>query len=101
MPAYWIARGRIEDPVAYKKYADQVPAIVDGFGGRILARGGKSRVLEGTDRFSRFVVIEFPSMEQAIACHDSPAYQAASKHRKASGVGEVELAIVESLDATA
>jgi uncharacterized protein (DUF1330 family) len=88
---------RIDDPVEYKKYAEQVPGIIAKFGGKVLARGGRFRVLEGTDRFSRFVVIEFPSLEQAVACHDSPEYMAASAYRKAKGVGEVELAIVEAL----
>ncbi len=97
MPAYWLARARIDDPVEYKKYAEQVPKIIADFGGKILARGGKFKVLEGTDRFTRFVVIEFATLEQAVACHDSSAYQAASKFRKQKGVGEVELAIVEAL----
>ncbi len=97
MPAYWMARARIDDPVEYKKYTDQVPAIVAAHGGKVLARGGRFKVLEGTDRFARFVVIEFASLEQAVACHDSPEYAAASAYRKAAGVGEVELAIVESL----
>lgn len=97
MPAYWLARARIDDPVEYKKYAEQVPAIIGAFGGKVLARGGRFKVLEGTDRFSRFVVIEFTSLEQAVACHDSPAYQAASAYRKAQGVGEVELTIVEGV----
>ncbi len=97
MAAYWIARARINNPDEYKKYAEQVPKIVAEHGGKILARGGKFKVLEGTDRFSRFVVIEFPSLEQAVACHDSKAYQDASAFRKRNGVGEVELAIVEAL----
>ncbi len=97
MTAYWLARARIDDPVEYKKYAEQVPGIIGRFGGKVLARGGRFRVLEGTDRFSRFVVIEFPSLEQAVACHDSPEYQQAAAFRKAKGVGEVELAIVEAL----
>jgi uncharacterized protein (DUF1330 family) len=29
MPAYWVARGKVNDPAEYKKYADQVPAILD------------------------------------------------------------------------
>ncbi|MEO6408100.1 MAG: DUF1330 domain-containing protein [Burkholderiaceae bacterium] len=97
MTAYWLARARIDDPTEYKKYTEQVPAIVAAHGGKVLARGGRFKVLEGTDRFSRFVVIEFPSLEQAVACHDSPEYAAASAYRKAAGVGEVELAIVEAL----
>lgn len=99
MPAYWLARSKINDPVEYKKYTDRVPAIMAKFGGKIMARGGRFQILEGPQKFARFVVIEFPTMEQAIACHDSPEYQEASAFRK-SGAGEVELVIVEAGDAT-
>jgi len=99
MPAYWVARGKINDPVEYKKYTDRVPAIISRYGGKVLARGGRYRILEGPEKFHRFVVIEFPSLEQAVACHDSPEYAEASAFRK-SGAGEVELVIVESGDAT-
>lgn len=101
MPAYWLARSRINDPLEYKKYTDQVPKIIGDHGGKILARGGRHQILEGPSHFSRFVVIEFPSLEQAVACHDSPAYEAAAAHRRRNGVGEVELVIVESLDGLA
>ena len=47
MPAYWIARAKINDPVEYKKYTDRVPAILEKYGGRVLARGGRYEVLEG------------------------------------------------------
>ena len=100
MTAYWVARSKINDPVEYKKYTDRVPAIVARFGGTVLARGGRFKILEGPEKFQRFVVIEFPSLEQAVACHDSPEYQEASAFRK-RGAGEVELVIVEGGDATA
>jgi len=100
MPAYWLARCKINDPVEYKKYTDQVPGIIARFGGKVLARGGKYQVMEGTDRFQRFVVIEFPSLEQAVKCHQSTEYQAAATFRRAPGVSEVEQVIVESGDAT-
>jgi uncharacterized protein (DUF1330 family) len=45
------------------------------------------------------VVIEFPSLEQALACHESAEYREASAFRK-GGAGEVELVIVEGGDAT-
>jgi uncharacterized protein (DUF1330 family) len=99
MTAYWVARSRINDPAQYKKYTDRVPEIIAQFGGKVLARGGKYRILEGPEKFERFVVIEFPSMDQAIACHDSPEYQAAAAFRR-GGAGEVELVIVEAGDAT-
>lgn len=95
MPAYWLARSKINDPVAYKRYTDEVPGIMAKFGGKILARGGRFEILEGPEKFGRFVVIEFPTMEAAVACHKSPEYQAASAHRK-GGAGEVELVILEA-----
>ena len=100
MTAYWVARSKINDPVEYKKYTDQVPEIVRKHGGKVLARGGRYQIMEGTDRFHRFVVIEFPTLEQAVKCHQSPEYQAAAAFRRAPGVGEVEQVIVESGDAT-
>ena len=61
MPAYWVARSKINDPVEYKKYTDLVPGIIAKYGGKVLARGGKFQIMEGPDKFQRFVVIEFPS----------------------------------------
>ena len=99
MSAYWLARSKINDPVQYKKYTDRVPAIIARFGGKVLARGGRYQILEGPQKFHRFVVIEFPTLEQAVACHASKEYQEAAAFRK-SGAGEVELVIVEGGDAT-
>jgi uncharacterized protein (DUF1330 family) len=100
MPAYWIARARINDPVEYKKYTDRIPEILKKYGGKALARGGKYQIMEGTDKYHRFVVVEFPSLEQAVKCHASPEYQEAAAFRRAPGVSEVEQVIVESGDAT-
>jgi uncharacterized protein (DUF1330 family) len=99
MPAYWVARSKINDPVEYKKYTDRIPGILKRYGGKVLARGGRFKILEGPQKFQRFVVIEFASLEQAVACHDSPEYQEAAAFRK-GGAGEVELVIVEGGDAT-
>ena len=68
MPAYWVARSKINDPAEYKKYTDLVPAIIAKHGGKVLARGGRFQIMEGPQKFSRFVVIEFPSFEQGVAC---------------------------------
>ncbi len=99
MPAYWVARSKINDPAAYKKYTDRVPAIIARYGGKVLARGGRYEILEGPRKFERFVVIEFPTFEQAVACQRSAAYQEAAAFRR-GGAGEVELVIVEGGDAT-
>lgn len=96
MPAYWLARAKINDPVEYKKYTDQVPAIIAKYGGKVLARGGRFEIMEGPEKFGRFVVIEFPTFEDGVACFRSPEYDAAAKHRRENGVGEVETVILEA-----
>lgn len=75
--AYWISTYRkvmdADKLAAYAKLAG--PAIMAG-GGRILARGEPAKVYEHGLKM-RTVLIEFDSIEQAVATHDSPAYQAA------------------------
>lgn len=96
MPAYWLARAKINDPVEYKKYTDQVPAIIAKYGGKVLARGGRFEIMEGPEKFGRFVVIEFPTFEDGVACFRSPEYDTAARHRRENGVGEVETVILEA-----
>jgi uncharacterized protein (DUF1330 family) len=97
MPAYWVARSKINDPVEYKKYTDLVPGIIAKFGGKVMARGGRHQIMEGPDKFQRFVVIEFPTFEQGVACFTSPEYDRAAAFRR-KGAGEVETIIVEGGD---
>jgi uncharacterized protein (DUF1330 family) len=99
MPAYWVARSKINDPIEYKKYTDLVPGIIAKFGGKVLARGGRYQIMEGPAKFQRFVVIEFPSFEQGVACFTSPEYDRAAAFRR-NGAGEVETIIVEGGDST-
>src|ERR1700752_4353863 len=98
-PAYWAARSKINDPVEYKKYTDLVPGIIAKYGGKVLARGGRFQIMEGPQKFQRFVVIEFPTFEQGVACFQSDEYNKAAAFRRA-GAGEVETIIVEAGDAT-
>jgi uncharacterized protein (DUF1330 family) len=96
MPAYWVARARISDPVQYKRYTDRVPHIVSRYGGKILARGGRYQIMEGPEDFHRFIVIEFPTFEQGVGCFESPEYREAAAFRRA-GAGVVENVIVEGI----
>jgi uncharacterized protein (DUF1330 family) len=100
MPAYWIAHAKINDPVEYKKYTDQIPEIMKKYGGKVLARGGRYKIMEGPEKFPRHVVIEFSTFEQAVACFESKEYQDAAAYRRRNGVGEVENVIVDGGDAT-
>jgi uncharacterized protein (DUF1330 family) len=93
--AYWISAYRaVKDPeklAAYAKLAG--PALTAG-GGRFLARGEPAKVYEHGLK-QRTVLLEFDSVAQAIAAHDSASYQAALA---ALGDGaEREIRIIEAL----
>src|SRR3982074_250511 len=97
MPAYWIARAKITDPAMYKKYTDRVPEIISRYGGKVLARGGRHQIMAGPEYFQRYVVIEFPTFEQGVACFESPEYDRAAAFRR-DGAGEVETIMVAGGD---
>jgi uncharacterized protein (DUF1330 family) len=74
---YWITFYRsISDPAALAAYAKLAGPAVISNGGRFLARGGTVKTYE-QGIAQRTIAIEFDSVEQAIAAHDSPAYQEA------------------------
>ncbi len=86
--AYWVAHVDVSDPRIYEKYKAANASPFAEFGARFIVRGGDQEVREGTVR-SRTVVIEFPSYEAAVACYDSPAYQAAFDIRKEVSIGDM------------
>ncbi len=75
--AYWVTTYRevknAEKVAAYAKLAG--PALTAA-GGKFIARGDPSTVYE-LGMMQRTVVLEFETVEQATAAHDSPAYQEA------------------------
>ena len=75
MAAYVIVGVDVTNPAAYQEYARGAAPIVEQYGGRFLARGGRYETLEGDWQPPRIVIIEFPSVEQAKAWHDSPEYR--------------------------
>jgi len=75
--AYWIACYReISDPDKLAAYARLAGPAIEAGGGRFLARALATKAYED-GRLERTVLIEFDSVEQAVAVHDSAAYQAA------------------------
>jgi len=93
---YWVSAYRtISDPeklAAYNKLAG--PAVRAG-GGRLLARGGRV-VAHDAGIAERTVLIEFDSFDQALAAHESEAYQEALV-ALSDGV-ERDLRIIEGID---
>jgi uncharacterized protein (DUF1330 family) len=89
---YWIGNMDVRDAQVYEKYrAANAKAFAD-FGATFMARGGTQQVREGTAH-PRTVIIEFPSYADAVACYESPAYQAAKDIRMT--VADGSLIIIE------
>jgi uncharacterized protein (DUF1330 family) len=93
--AYWFARMTINNPDEYPKYVETAKPAFEKFGARFLARGGRYDAVEGDGR-PRNVIIEFDSFEKAIACYNSPEYQAAAVIRQRCSEGE--MVVVEGVD---
>ena len=89
MPGYVIAEIEITDPSLFEEYRKQVPATVQKYGGKFLARGGAVQSLEGGWQPKRLVVLEFPSVEQARRWYDSEEYRAPKALRMKASRGKV------------
>lgn len=75
--AYWISCYReIIDPDKLAAYAKLAGPAIEVGGGRYLCRGMPAHVYDN-GVMERTVIIEFESLEKALATHDSPAYKAA------------------------
>ena len=92
MPAYWIARVTVTDPVIFKNYVDISTEVVYAYSGKYLARGGKYLQMAGKE-YERNVIVEFPTFEAAEACYKSQEYGVALEHARKSC--DWELVIVE------
>jgi len=75
--AYWINTYRsISNQAAFEAYAQLAGPAIQAAGGRFMVRGSPAKVYEN-GLMQRVVVIEFESIEQAVAAHDCAGYQAA------------------------
>jgi uncharacterized protein (DUF1330 family) len=83
--------GEIEvtDPATYEDYRKQVLATIQKHGGKFLVRGGKVEALEGGWSPKRLVLLEFPSMEQALKWYRSPDYAPLIKLRQKASRGKL------------
>jgi uncharacterized protein (DUF1330 family) len=95
MSAYVLARINVTNPEQYAEYIKRSPAAIAAFGGRFLARGGRTVTIEGPEAEGRIVVLEFDSVEQAVACFQSPLYAEAKQYRL--GAAKMHLIAVEGV----
>lgn len=93
MSAYVIAEIEVTDPAAYEDYRKQVPGVVEKYKGKFIVRGGRIESMEGGWSPKRIVVLEFPSMEQALKWYRSADYAPLIKLRQKASRGK--LIIVE------
>ena len=91
MAAYVIAEVRVTDAAKYEEYRSQVSATVEKHGGRYLARGGETRLLEGEPQPNRLVVLEFESAERAVEWYESADYLPLIHIRQAASVSRLVL----------
>jgi uncharacterized protein (DUF1330 family) len=90
---YWITLYRsVSKPEALAEYARLAGPAIESGGGRFLVRGIPTKAVEGGIS-NRTVVIEFESVQKAIATYQSPAYQHALKALE--GAAERDVRFVE------
>ena len=93
--AYWIAFYKsISNPDAFAAYAKLAPAAIQAAGGRFIVRGAAAQAYESGIK-ERVVMIEFDNLQQAMAAHDTPAYQEAL--RALANGADRDIRIVEAL----
>ena len=92
---YWVTFYRkVMNPDALAQYAKLAGPPIQASGGRFLSRGGAVKTYEHGLR-ERSVLIEFESVEKAIAAYESPEYQAAVKVLE--GAAERDVRILEGV----
>lgn len=92
MSAYLIVDIDVKDPEAYQEYIRLAPASIKLNGGKYIARGGRTEVLEGDWTPRRLVIVEFESVDRARQWLDSPEYAPARAIRQvAAGANMVAI----------
>lgn len=82
MPAYVIVDIDVTDPAGYEEYKRLAPPTLALYGGRYLARGGSTEVLEGDWTPKRLVILEFADRAHARQWLESPEYSPARQQRQ-------------------
>ena len=96
MPAYVIYQGEVLDPDRYEQYKPAAAESITAAGGRYLVRGGDVQVLEGEPPAGRTVVLEFPTVDDAVQWYQGEAYTQARALRE--GAARARMYVVAGLE---
>jgi len=95
MTAYVVVDIDVHDPLGYEEYKKLAPAAVELYGGKYIARGGKTETLEGDWSPSRLVILQFESSEQAKKWLNSEEYRVARSMRHKTA--DTQMVVIEGL----
>jgi uncharacterized protein (DUF1330 family) len=95
MKAYVVVDITVRDAATYDEYKRLAPPSIAQYGGRYIARGGRTGTLEGDWAPTRLVILEFPSFDQARAWWSSPEYAAAKALRQRCA--DTDMVLLEGL----
>ncbi|HZR13130.1 MAG TPA: DUF1330 domain-containing protein [Acidimicrobiia bacterium] len=95
MAAYVIYQGEVTDPERYDVYKTHAASSIERAGGRYVVRGGPVEPLEGEEPAGRTVVIEFPTMDAALAWYHGDEYTAARTLRE--GAARCRMYVVDGV----
>ena len=95
MTAYIIVDIDVSDPAGYEDYKKLAPPSIAQYGGKYIARGGRTETLEGDWSPNRLVILEFPNSETAKQWVNSPEYSDARslRHKYANS----KMVVIEGL----
>ena len=96
MSAYVIYQGEVLDPVRYDEYKTKAAQTIIAAGGRYVVRGGDVEALEGEPPAGRTVVLEFPTMDAAVAWYRSAEYTETRKIRE--GAARARMYVVNGVE---
>ena len=71
---YIIAQGTVNDPESIKAYYEATPPVLEKFGGSVIVFSNSANNEEGTE-FSTWAILQFDSIENALAYYNSDDYQ--------------------------
>ena len=90
-PGYLVAQLVIHDRTEYRIYEAGFTPVLEQYGGKLVAVSEAVETVEGNWPYTRTVILEFPSIEQANTWYHSPEYQAIVLHRHASSQANIAL----------